>query len=208
MKRRDFMKAAGTIIGGIALAAPSLIPKPSRITPGVPINGVALIPYLPCGDIGIIYGSTGSGKSQLVYKMWDRNADSHMIDLQVNPTMRYFKNLQTILDDYPRKNIYIDNLNLLSFEPTGNPLNTQMHYYRRIVMNKLTEIAREQNCRMWVTIQSPRVHGNYADFGHTELQNASIAMRVINDDGDITAAVVKNRYGNTETMHFGRSLCS
>lgn len=232
MKRRKFLKTAiastAVIATGSGLWAK---PKMKHLLPGIDSDikiedNYGTLPKLQPGEIGVLYGMTASGKSKVIYELALRtnpiynvtqkygviesfkvNDDSMLIDLEVNPTLRNIKDLESLIKDYNRPNIYIDNIDLLSIK---NPEidTSDFVYYRTMVMQELKRIAIENKCKMWITAQGirsftksdmliPRPPIGYA---------ASVVVYLHIEDGHIYGDIMKNRTdAYNYKLYFGKA---
>ena len=150
------------------------------------------------GEVGIIYGKTGSGKSKLISEMakCGKELESVLIDLEKQPFLRDFETLEFFLNlrNYSRQNIFIDNLYLLD----GG-----VKTYHRL--RDIQRIAIKNNYRVWVTLQQNRVaemgyfylHNTDPNWGMPIMSMASFVVHVTCKDGSIYGEIVKNRYGAT-----------
>ena len=204
MKRRNFLKTTTMLGAGMVVAPNLLLAKDKKILFSAPI------PKLLPGQLGVIYGKSGSGKSKVIYEMANviipetmpiYNSDALLIDLECNPDMRVFENLETIVRDYPRETVYIDNFNLLD-----GGIKT---YHR---LRDIQKIAMERKCRIWVTtLQQNRaanddffhLHNPDPTYGMPIMSMSACVIYVRNKNGHIYGDIIKNRYGDRGTIYFG-----
>jgi hypothetical protein len=223
MKRRKFLKGAA-VTGAMIVTGFPLLAKDKMKNPCKDISMFTQMPEIQPGDIGIIYGQPASGKSKVIYELALRpypiydmktdpnriyrvNSDFLLIDLECNPDMREFKNMETVLRDYKRPNIYIDNFYLLD---NGLEMNHRLRDLQRI--------AGERECKIWITLQANRywndvkIHKKFTtsypsikpSVGHI----ASSIVYVYQDNGKIYGEIIKDRYGDDNklrTIYFGET---
>lgn len=223
MKRRDFLKktvvasTAVIVTGASILGATKKTGKIGTVyAPYIPLTintTFGTLPKLQPGDIGIIYGKTGSGKSKVIYEMWSTDMRSKnikhpaylLVDLEVNPDMRVFENLEIILRDYPRKNIYIDNFNMVD---------DRIKTYHRL--RDLQKIAVENKSKIWVTLQQNRtavedrfnvyeINPFQADMSQPIMSISTSIIHVRHENGHIYGDIIKNRYGTNGMIYFGKA---
>ena len=218
MKRRDFLKRTSIATGAVIVTGNFLLAKPKMKNPCRDISIIyGTMPEIQPGDIGIIYGQTGSGKSKVLYEMALRpnpiynaktdpntiyrvNSDSLLIDLECNPDMREFENMETVLRDYKRPTIYIDNFYLL--DNAGSKMQARLR--------DLQGIAVDRKCKIWVTLQANRraMSWEYPQITIGSGYLASAIVYVYQDNGKIYGDIIKNRYGitkNKQSIYFGKT---
>jgi hypothetical protein len=200
MKRRNFLKSTIAVSAGIAVAPNLLLAKPKMKNPCKDISIYGTMPELQPGDVGIIYGLSGSGKSKVMYKLNEstyrpNTINSMLINLEVNHHLRNFEDLKTVLRDYPRENVFIDNVYLID---TPN------------IVEKLRVIAQKNKSKMWVTLQANRTttakSWEYPKISKGYPYTASIIVYVYNEDGHIFGNIIKHRTdAYNHKLYFGEA---
>ena len=213
MKRRNFLKTTVASGAGIIVAPSLLLAKDKYVS----------MPKLLPGQLGVIYGLAGSGKSKVIYTLAERPAyklglhtGSLLIYLEVNPDLRVFKNLKTIIQDYAKggDTIYIDNIDLVAYHSNDKHLHTFWDV-QKIVMKELVILAREQKCKIWITKRGNKYWNDvkihkiftayYPSFKPAAIYVASLIVYVYNENRCIYGDIVKNRYGDRGTIYFGKA---
>jgi|GEM_PF-5615363 len=202
MERRNFIKAIGAIGVGTLFAPQHLLPAEVVPTKSNPKRIVkTTLPELPHGNIGIITGIAGSGRSFVLYSKYNANPNAVMFDLE---RIKQDFNVEMLLDIPKNTTVFIDSFHLVqstasSISATVPTPSISQHY----MIRRMNVICRERNLAIWTTIHSNRNLDNTYSI-HPLGIYASMIVVVNNNQGGIYGDDTKNRYKELQSYYFGR----
>jgi hypothetical protein len=158
------------------------------------------MPELQPGEIGILYGLSGCGKSKVLRDMFLQKPVGG--NQYWNIESLKDRALSTILNHPSSGTLYIDGFNSIRLDNSGE---SPSMYSRNIIIRKLHEKARREQCRIWITSQINKYRVKYDRLPIVAVHRASVILHIRHENGYIYGDIVKNRYDNEGTIWFGKA---
>lgn len=209
MKRRNFLKRSVVAVGAVIVSGPAILRATKKkqldkgivYAPYVPII-TASMPELHPGEIGILYGLSGCGKSKVLRDMFLQKPVGGNQYWDVESLKD--KALSTILNHPNSGTLYIDGFNLIRLDNSDvNPSIESVNI--NIIMDRLHKKARKEQCRIWITSQINKYSVKYDRLPIVAVHRASVIIHIRHEDGYIYGDIVKNKYDNKGTIWFGKA---
>jgi hypothetical protein len=137
------------------IAAPSVIKgRTNTVIECHPSGITELSNMLNPGELGLILGMSGSGKTTIMYDMfYHNNAAQYFYDLESKNYPKMY--VEELLNKTRLGNVcYIDPLNLLEISEVNIILTPYLK--RMYILNKLSDFAKKHQTKIWISDQSTR----------------------------------------------------
>jgi len=200
MKRRNFLKTSMCVGAGL-IAAPSVI---KGTTPQTGIT--ELLNMLNPGELGLILGTSGSGKTTIMYDMfYHNNAGQYFYDLESKNYPKMY--VEELLNKTRLGNAvcYIDPLNLLEVSEVNIILTPYLK--RMYILNKLSDFAKKHQTKIWISDQSTRnVNHNSIWKMYDIALIPSLIVHLTNKNNKISGTILKSRNNHDDeykTLYLG-----
>ena len=192
MKRRDFIKGA-SVIGATAVVAPNLLlAKNENVSPY----------ELKPGEMGIIFGLSGSGKTKLLREFFYKSPMGSLLFLPAKHTTKNdsYRDWDFIVPEFldkEHKAVFFDELQMIN-EPAGVESYRKLAYF----LHEMKRLAIKNKYPIWVTLQQNRSISLTEQAYYTTIgvEFVSVAIHVYTDyrtDNHIHGEIIKDRFGNT-----------